>query len=150
MTNQRVGANDEIRELKPVTLRENDAVGGLALCVETVFREKIGHAQELRDRQANYLANLPSDPVHAIKAASQLLHVQGKSVPEGLEEAIHLCCALHSLIKDDDIEDVLYKREAAISISAQTIDTLRNVEAAIGKVSDILGNAQRKLRENRQ
>jgi len=128
---------------KPVRDWENAGVKGLALCGEDVFQENMQKVRELRDRQAAYLDSLPSDPPEAIRAALKLMHPPGDEYPEGIEEALHLSHALAALVKDGDLDEGGFNRDAALYVADRVAFAMHRATRQLDRISDILGNPGR-------
>lgn len=130
-------------ELKPVTMWENKAAKGHALCAESTFRDHIESAQALRDRQAAYLDSLPSDPPEVIRAARRLLHQGSDEYPEGIKEALHLSHALEALVKEGDLNEDGFDRDAALYVAHRIVIAMHRATRQLDRISDILGNPGR-------
>lgn len=135
--------------LEPVSEYENASVGGKALCCESLFREHIEQAQALRDRQAAYLASLPTDPAEAIRAANKLLYPSGGQYPEDFEEALHLSFALEALLRTLEVDAPGRVRDATIHIAERVADAMSRFAEILDRVGDILGNPGRVERRDR-
>ncbi|WP_146136659.1 hypothetical protein [Aliiruegeria haliotis] len=130
-------------ELKPVTMWENKAAKGHALCAEPIFRDHIEGTQALRDRQAAYLDSLPSDPPEVIRAALKLMHPNSESYPDGIEEALHLSHALEALVKDGDLDEDGFNRDAALYVADRVVMAMHRATRQLDRIGDILGNPGR-------
>jgi hypothetical protein len=131
-------------EPRPVLPHENRKVRGHALCSEGLFRAHVAEVEQLRARQAEYLASLPTDPREAIRAALELIHPNAEEYPDGIEEALHLSVALEALgaVSDDDAA-----RAATAYVGACVSAALRRATRQIDLISDILHGTGRILRE---
>lgn len=134
-------------KIRPVTAWENEACDGLALLAAPNFRQSIEKAQELRDRQAAYLASLPTDPREVIRAALKLMHPTGNEYPDGIEEALHLSCALEALVKEGDLDVEGRSRDAALYVASQVSNAMHRAARQLSRVADILGNHGRLERD---
>lgn len=122
---------------------ENDEVGGLALSCEPIFQDRISQAKKLRERQAAYLATLPTDPTEVVRASLKLMNPNGNNYPEGIEEALHLSTALAALFRGDDPFDSDRTYEAAMYIAERVSDAMHEATNQLDHVSDILCNPAR-------
>lgn len=127
----------------PVTTWENEKARGLALCAEYTFRERVEHAQSLRDRHAAYLGTLPTDPREVILATQKIMHPTGDDYPDGIEEALHLSCALEALVREGDLDAQGQSRDAAIYVASQVSFAMHRAIRQLDRIADILGNPGR-------
>lgn len=138
-------------ETRPVTNWENQSVGGTALCAESLFLDHIEDAKKLRERQAQYEASLPTDPEEVISSALRLLHPNGNSYPEGVEEALQLSCALAVIVKHGDLEVLSPERETAVYLADRLEVATRNAAGRLDRLSDVLcAKSRQKRREAEQ
>lgn len=140
MTNERARANDTPQ---PVTRWQNEEVKGHALCYEDLFTEHVEKTKALRERQATYLASLPTDPPEAIRAALKVLHPDGDCYPEGIEEAMNLTYALEAMMKDGDLDACGGSRDAALFLADRVTSALHRATRQMDRIADILGNSNR-------
>ncbi len=147
MTKERDCASGEALPVEPVTIWENEACNRLALVGESVFRQSVEEAQELRDRQAAYLASLPTDPREVIRAARELMQPTGEEYPDGIEEALHLSYALEALVNEGNLGAQGRSRDAALYVASQVSFALHRAVRQLDRISDILGNPGRIERE---
>ena len=140
MKNERVCANSETR---PVSDWENKSANFNALCCEAVFQSNVDHAKNLRDRQAVYLASLPTDPPEAIRAAIETLHPNGEEYPEGVEEALHLSFALAAIVKGGDLDHEGHERDAALYLSDRLCTAMGLATVSLKHTQHILKNSNR-------
>ncbi len=125
-------------EPRPVLPHENREVHGYALCREGIFRGHVAEVEQLRARQAEYLASLPTDPREAIRAACELICGEG-GYPDGFEEALHLSAVLEAVTTgncDCDPAALAY-------VGMRVMATLRGAARQINLISDILDNPGR-------
>ncbi len=139
MSKHRICANDQTRPVEPVSTWENDARKGHALCADFIFREHIEETQELRDRQAAYLASLPTDSTEVAHAALKLMHPNADQYPDGIEEALHLSCALEVMVKEGEGVD----RASTVYVAQRVYSGLLRATKKLELISDILVNATR-------
>lgn len=133
----------------PVSEWENNAAKGYALCAEHTFRDHIERTQALRDRQAAYLESLPRNPPEAILAAIELMHPNGDSYPDGIEEALHLSCALEALVKDGDLAAECRTRDAALYVADRVAFAVHRATRQLDRIAHILRNPGRIERDDR-
>lgn len=133
----------EDQPVKPVTEWENNEVGGKALLDEGVYRDHLARVQALRDRQAAYLASLPTEPAEAIRCAEELLHPDCQVYPEGFEEALHLAQALAAMVKDGDLAAEGRLRDAAQYIADRVSFAMHRAARQLDQIGDILHNPSR-------
>ncbi len=126
---------------KPVLPHENRKARGYALCREGIFRAHVAEVEQLRARQAEYLASLPTDPREAIRAALELLHPNDEEYPDGIEEALHLSIALEALDAVNGNGDDACA--ATAYVGARVSAALCRAAQQISLVSDILDNPGR-------
>lgn len=141
---------DDRPEPEPVSLWENNEVGGHALISEKLFQDHIQQAQALRDHHAAYIESLPTDPHEAISAALKLLKPGYDERPEGLEEARHLSWALLALVKEGDLDEQGCTRDAAIHIAQTIAFRLHDVTQTLDRVCYTLGKPSRSADEAQQ
>lgn len=147
MPKERACANDETRPVAPVTTWENEKAKGYALCAESLFRGHVEKVQALRDRQAEYLASLPTDPLEVLKAALKVLHPDAEEYPDGVEEALHLAYALKAMMADESVGEAGRTRDAAIYLADRIAYAMHRATDQLDRIADILGNPGRIERE---
>ena len=133
--------------VEPVSIWENELAHRLALCAEPHFVETVDQIKQLRDRQAEYLASLPSDPKECLSAALGALHQNGSDHPKGLEEAIVLSFALAPMIKDMMAGCHGPERDALLHVVDRIRSGLECAAAELNHVYAILENPSRIERE---
>lgn len=143
MTKKRASATDELRHVEPVSSWTNQDVSGNALCAEHVWQENRSRIEDLRSRQRNYLDSLPTNPGEVIDAALRIMHPDGEEYPDGVEEAMHLACALEAMVRDGDLGAQGRFRDAAIYVSERVTYALHRATRQLDKMSDVLGNRDR-------
>lgn len=143
MTNERVRANNATRTLERVSTWENSEVDGKALCADLIYQQHVEKVEDLRGRQEAYLDSLPKDMESAIRAAFQLLHPDGRSYPEGIEEALHLSWALCSMVKEGNLDEEGCDRDAAIYIADRVAYSLHIATRRLDRIADTLRSPRR-------
>ena len=132
---------------RPVTNWENQSVGGIALCSEGLFLDHVEDAKKLRERQAQYEASLPTEPDEVIRSARRILHPNGNSYPEGVEEALQLSCALAVIVRHGDLEVPSPERDAALYLAERLEDATRSAVGKLDRLSDVLSAKSRQERK---
>ena len=152
MTNQPASGTGPAMSLppEPVTSYENRQVHGLALCMDGILEDEVAKIQALRARQAAYCDSLPTDPSECITAATKALYSHGENYPRGLEEALHLSCALAPMINAPGYEEPGPERDALLWIAGRIQEYLQDAAGVIDRAADILGNPARIERESRR
>jgi hypothetical protein len=130
---------------QPVTQQENRNVNGLAQCARYIVDDRMAEMRRLRQKHADYLASLPTDPAECIKQALKVLTHNFEPYPERFMEALHLSYAIGPMVKDMDPEPVEPEgsREALINIAERITDCLRETAAQLEHAVKILGNPER-------
>ena len=143
MTNERACANDETQPVKPVAYWENNEVKGHALCAENVFLKHIERAQTLRDRQEAYHASLPTDRSAAISQALKIMHHEGTEYPEGTEEALYLSYAMLAILKEGDLDQDGFPRDAALYLADRLACCMITATSKLDHMAEILKSPSR-------
>ncbi|OOY24437.1 hypothetical protein BMI91_10370 [Thioclava sediminum] len=143
MTNERACANNDAQSVEPVSHWENEEVHRHALCVEPIFRDHIAKVEALRNRQAAYVASLPTEYPAAVSAVLNIVHPEFESYPDGVEEALHLSFALEAMIKNSGVEGQGRSRDAAVYVAERISDAMHRAVQSLDKITDILQNADK-------
>lgn len=149
MPNERVCANGETvsADIRPVSDQENRNVNGHALCCDKVFADEQEKITALRERQARFLATLPTEPQAVLDASFSILNPDFGDYIEGFEEALHLSQLLASLIKKGDLREDDWELDAAEFVSQQVTEHLHRMRSQLDHLSYVLCNPGRLARE---
>lgn len=128
---------------EPVTEWENDIVGGKALCHKFKLDSEMKHIGELRERQAAYLAELPTDPTECIDKALGILNPGSEEYPEGFDRARHMAVALTALVRHGDLSNDLMDHAAASYIAQTIADDLEHLRTDLDRVNDLIRSPRR-------
>lgn len=129
--------------IEPVNIWENEAAHRLPLCSARLFAERLDQITQLHDRQAEYLASLPSDPKECVSAALGVLHENDSDHPKGFEEALFLSYALGPMVKDLLADCYGPERDALLHVVDRIKSGLESAAAALNHAYAILENPDR-------
>lgn len=133
-----ISANDTGLPARPVTTWDNEEVKGAALCADSVHADYLKRVNELRTRQADYRASLPTEPKEAIRAAMRAMHPKGESYPGAFEEAMHLSKAIRPMVEMLQTDDRGPDRDALLWIADRIAFGLEGVATKLDHISEIL------------
>jgi len=131
-------------QLRRVGDEENRKVDGLGVCSEAVFAKCIADATEVRQRQAKYLASLPSAVEDRLTAARREISGDLYEMPDTMVEAGTLAIALRMMLNDSELGWRYRDMEGARWIGDRIDVCLREVEGKILKAIDILQEPARR------
>jgi hypothetical protein len=135
MSDERASATPPV---KPVTSYENQDVKNMALSVDYVFEMDLAEISKLRKQQADYLASLPVDPAECLSEALRTLQSNGKSYPDGFEEAFYLSFALEPMIRDLDGGSPCPERDAMLYVADRVRQALMRFMPKLDHVNNVL------------
>ncbi|MGR3515383.1 MAG: hypothetical protein ACU0GG_21675 [Paracoccaceae bacterium] len=127
---------------RPVTRHENREAKGGALACDRVWKGHVEEVEELRRRQADYLATLPTEPHQAMEAIRKSMHPSGQSYPEGVERAYYFSLAIQALTKSEFLSEGGPESDAIYYLADVMEDDLRNVMGDLDHISAILAKAR--------
>lgn len=127
---------------RPVEECENEEVDGLALCCEKIYEDRRRETADLRERQAAYLASLPTDPAECLRAARAILHPDGHPYPGHLKETYERMLVISELLKTGDFDSFGLQRALA-HLADDVANDLRGSLEALRRLSDILAGPTR-------
>ena len=135
---------------QPVTPWENAEVNGLALCHPYVLEREMEKVQNLRDRQAEYLASLPTAPEDCVAVALGILQGDKENdLPEGLQEAVSLSFAVRALAAEVTAHMQGPKCDALLFLADRLQERLQGTVDSIKRACDVLGNPAKLAFEKR-
>lgn len=135
---------------QPVTPWENAEVNGLALCHPRVLEGEMEKVQNLRERQAKYLASLPTAPEDCLAVALGILQSDKENdLPEGLQEAVSLSFAVRAMVAEVTEQMQGPEIDAMLFLAARLQERLQGTVDSIKRVCDVLGNPAKLAFEKR-
>lgn len=124
----------------PVSNEENEAAKRHALCARHIWDDHIAYVENLRQRESDYRATLPSSPDAASLQAIRLLSPDGDEMPPCLERAGNMAVLLEIALQSNSDADLAHGREALSWAAEQLTADLSEMRDLLSRALDVLRN----------
>lgn len=126
----------KIEAPRPVADWENRAVNGAARACKRIHESEVAKVAELRQRQEEYEASLPKEPLDALSEINRCLHdTRDISAPEyAVRAALEI---IHQLATHDALDESAEMKYAIHWLSGQAIQALTSIEGGTRRARNI-------------